>query len=74
MRGLASKVEKEANWVKPVGEGIETYKAPYAEVEATNTKIAEAAGVDRREMKEILQELTHALLIKPAKWDEKNET
>jgi len=70
MRGLASKVEKEANWVKPVGEGIETYKAPYAEVEATNTKIAQAAGVDRREMKEILQELMHALLIKPAKWDE----
>ena len=70
MRGLASKVEREANWVKPVGEGIETYKAPYAEVEATNSKIAQAAGVDRRVMKEILQELMHALLIKPAKWDE----
>ena len=70
MRGLAGKVEKEANWVKAVGEGIETYKVPCAEVEATNTKIAQAAGVDRRKMKEILQELTHALLIKPAKWDE----
>ncbi|MEE9119940.1 MAG: helix-turn-helix domain-containing protein [Syntrophobacteria bacterium] len=70
MRGLVSKVEKEANWVKVKGEGIETYKVPYAEAEATNTKIAQAAGVDRRNMKEILRELTHALLIKPVEWDQ----
>jgi len=70
MRGLAGKVEKEANWVKAVGEGIETYKVPCAEVEATNTKIAQAAGVDRRNMKEILKELTHALLIRSKEWDE----
>jgi hypothetical protein len=71
MRGLASKVEKEANWVKAVGEGIETYKVPYAEVEATNMKIAQAAGVDRRNMNQILRELRHALLIKPVEWDQK---
>jgi len=71
MRGLASKVEKEANWVKAVGEGIETYKVPYAEVEATNTKIAQAAGVDRRNMNQILRELRHALLIKPVEWNQK---
>ena len=71
MRGLVSKVEKEANWVKAVGEGIETYKVPYAEVEATNTKIAQAAGVDRRNMNQILRELRHALLIKPVEWDQK---
>jgi len=70
MRGLVSKVEKEANWVKVKGEGIETYKVPYAEVEATNSKIAQAAGVDRRNMKEILRELMHALLIKPVEWDQ----
>ena len=70
MRGLAGKVEKEATYVKAVGEGVESYKVPYAEVEATNTKIAQAAGVDRRNMKDILQELTHALLIKPEKWDQ----
>jgi hypothetical protein len=70
MRGLAGKVEKEANWIKPVGEGIETYKVPYAEVEATNTKIAQAARVDRRNMKNILQELTHADLIRSKEWDE----
>jgi hypothetical protein len=44
---------------------------PYAEVEATNTKIAQAAGVDRRNMNEILRELRHALLIKPVEWDQK---
>jgi hypothetical protein len=71
MRGLASKVEKEANWVKAVGEGIETYKVPYAEVEASNMKIAQAAGVDRRNMNQILRELRHALLIKPVEWDQK---
>jgi hypothetical protein len=70
MRGLVSKVEKEANWVKVKGEGIETYKVPYAEVEATNKKIAQAAGVDRRNMKEILRELMHALLIKPVEWNQ----
>jgi len=70
MRGLMSKVENEANWVKARGEGVETYKVPYAEVEATNTKIAKAAGVDRRNMKEILRELMHALLIKPVEWDQ----
>jgi len=74
MRGLAGKEEEQkANWVKAVGEGVETYRVPYMKVKATKTKIAKAAGISPRRINNVFKELMHMLLVNPMQYDQKKQ-
>jgi DNA-binding XRE family transcriptional regulator len=74
MRGLAGKEEEQkANWVKAVGEGVETYGVPYMKVKATKTKIAKAAGISPRRINNVFKELMHMLLVNPMRYDQKKQ-
>ena len=74
MRGLAGKEDKQkANWVKAVGEGVETYKVPYVKVKASKTEIAKAAGINPRWINDAFKELMHMLLVKPVEYDQEKQ-
>jgi len=74
MRGLAGKEEEQkANWVKAVGDGLETYKVPYVKVKASKTEIAKAAGIDARWINNVFKELMHMLLVKPMQYDQEKQ-
>jgi len=74
MRGLAGKEEEQkANWVKAVGEGVETYRVPYVKVKASKTEIAKAAGIDARWINNTFKELLHMLLVKPMQYDQEKQ-
>ena len=71
MRGLAGKEEEEkANWIKAVGDGVETYRVPYVKVKASKGEIAKAAGIDARWINSAFKELMHMLLVKPVEYDQ----